>query len=147
MSGKKNSSQQQNGVEHTQMTSDPGRSAAEWVSLGVSLTILLALVGMVIYAYQTDGKQPPVIEVQTQLEQVRIEGDNFYLPLEIKNTGDLTAQEVNVQITLSGEQTPVESVALIIPVLAGGETASGIAVFQQDPTLGQIRMEISFLEP
>ena len=134
-------------TEHTKVTRDPDRSAAEWVSLGLSIAILILLTGLVLYAYLSDDETPPVIEVQPQLGQVRNESGSYYLPVEVKNTGNHTAQEVNVQISLFIENAQTESMTFTLPFPAGGEAARAVVVFQQDPALGELAVAISFREP
>jgi uncharacterized protein (TIGR02588 family) len=138
---------QKDPTEHTKITRDPGRSAAEWVSLGISIAILILLAGLVLYAYLSDREAPAVIEVQPQLEQVRNESGSYYLPIEVKNIGNQTAQEVSVQISLLVENVQAESITVTFPFLGGGESARAVVVFPQDPALGELDVVISFLEP
>ena len=51
-----------------------GRTTAEWVSLFVSVAIVLALVGGLIYQIFARGSRPPIIEVKPLMEEVRQEG-------------------------------------------------------------------------
>jgi uncharacterized protein (TIGR02588 family) len=129
------------------VTNDSKRSVAEWVSLGISLGILLILLGLVFYTYLRNGDQPPIIDIQPQIIELRNESGGYYLPIDVTNTGSQTAQEITVQITLSVENASIESMSFSLPFLGGGESARGVVVFQQDPTTGELSTGASFLEP
>ena len=131
----------------TEKTNDPGRTTAEWVSLGVSLLIVLALAGLVTYDYFATGNEPPTIEVTPQLEQVRQEGDAFYLPVEVANTGDQTAQDVSVEVALQAGEGDPESAQFTVAFLPGGGTEEAVVVFREDPSRGEISSSISFVRP
>ena len=124
------------------------RSVAEWVSLAISATIVAGLVGLVLYQHLARGDRPPSIDVRPQLEAVRGEAEAYYLPVEIANRGDRTAEDVRVQLVLSADQGRRQAAELRIDFLPGGGTASGTAVFQDDPARGRLAVEmLSFLEP
>ena len=125
----------------TEQTSDTRRSAAEWTTLIISSLIVMALAGLVIFQAVSGGTEPPNIEVEPQLTEVRSEGDSYYLPLSITNSGDLTGEEVEVEATLtSGEEE--ETSAVTIAFLAGGETESATAVFSSDPREGELEVRV-----
>ncbi len=142
-----NNQKQQEGIERTKVTRDPARTTAEWVSLVISLTILIMLIGLLLYAFLKDEDRPPVIEVQPQLEQVRRESGSFYLPVEVENLGSQTAEDVSIQMTLSNENAHMEAVTFNIAYLSGGETVNRVVIFQQDPSTSELVATISFLGP
>ena len=124
-----------------------GRTGAEWVTLSISVLIIASLVGLLTYLYFTQGTDPPIIEVEAKLEEVKQQGDSYYLPLTITNTGEKTAEDVQIEVSLdSGEGDP-ETVTFTILFLAGSEPDYETAVFTKDPSEGELSYVISFSTP
>lgn len=124
------------------------RSRAEWLTLGISVTLLIVVVGLVIFEYVSHGSRPAVIVVEPQPRAVRQEGDAFYLPVEISNRGDLTVEDIQVQISLSSSRGQHHLARLSLKLLAGGDTEQGVVVFPADPRQGDLTVDsISFFEP
>lgn len=143
---------QQGGQGRQQETSsaqDSGRSPAEWVSFGISLAILLLVVGLLGYEHFTRDNRPPTLVAQPLIEQVRHEGDSYYLPVDVANQGDQTAGDVLVAVTLQpGGDQEEETAEFSILFLAGGQTAHGTAVLEHDPAQGELTVQVtSFTSP
>jgi uncharacterized protein (TIGR02588 family) len=128
---------------------DSGRSPAEWVSFGISLAILLLVIGLLGYEHFTRDNRPPTIEAQPRLEMVRHEGDLYYLPVDVANQGDQTAGDVQVAVTLKpGPDAKEETAEFAVLFLAGGQTAHGTAVLTHDPAQGELTVQVtSFTSP
>jgi uncharacterized protein (TIGR02588 family) len=124
-----------------------GRTGAEWVTLSISILIIAALVGLLTYLYFTQGTKSPVIQVEAKLEEVKQEGDAYYLPLTITNMGEKTAQDVEIQVSLASGEGDPESVGFTILFLAGNESDYETAVFSNDPAEGELSYAISFSTP
>lgn len=129
------------------MSQERQRTLAEWVTLGISLTIMLALVGLITYEYFGRGNRPAVIEVRPQLDELRQEAGAYYLPVEVTNEGDQTAASVWVELTLVAPDNGQESARLHVEFLAGGATEEGVVVFRQNPAEGRLEDRVSFLKP
>ena len=124
------------------------RSAAEWTSLGISAAIVLLLVGLVAYQQLTGGSRPPTIDVMPRLDQVRRADDAYYVPVDIANRGDLTAQDVRVRLSHASDRGRQQSSELRVDYLAGGATTHGTVVFRDDPSQGSLGVDmLSFLQP
>ena len=125
-----------------------GRSAAERTTLAISLAILALLVGLVGYQYVDGGADSPIVEVRPQLQAVRREGEAYYLPIEIANRGNRTAEDVLVRVSLASGEGRRESGEFQVPFLAGGATREGIIIFRADPARGELTVDtVSFVEP
>jgi len=117
------------------------------VTLSVSVAILSLLIGSVIYVSFAGSDEPATIDVRPVLEEVRRDGDTYYLPVQVTNEGDRTAEDVQVQLTLEAGEGEPASATFTIRFLAGGEGKRGVVAFQTDPSAGEIRSSVSFIEP
>lgn len=123
------------------------RTTAEWVSLFISVAIVLALVGGLVYQIFAGGNRPPTIEVKPLMEEIRQEGDSYYLSLDITNSGDRTAENVEVMLSLdSGEGDP-ETMQFQVQFLDGGETENQTVIFKNNPAEGELTHTASFHVP
>ena len=123
----------------------PGRDVAEIVTLVVSIAVVAALMGGVMYVQLARGDRLPAIEVRAVVDEVRAEGGRFYLPVEIENTGDQAAESVLIVVIQRVGEREVEH-ELLIDYLAGGGTADATAVLMEDPRRAGVRLEVrSFL--
>jgi uncharacterized protein (TIGR02588 family) len=117
-----------------------GRSRAEWTSLGISLAIVAVLVAILtVDQLQGPGREPRLTATVRQ-EEVRQEGEAYYLPVEVTNRGDLAARDVRVLVTLGAPLAAggagggeAEVAELQLDFVPGGGRAGGTAVFRQDP--------------
>jgi len=123
------------------------RTAAEWVTLSLSVLIVLALAGLVIYQQMVRGTEPPSIEVMPKLEEMRQEGDAYYVPIEVTNKGETTAEDIEVQLSLDTGEGQPETAAFTLKFLAGAESESQTVVFQSDPSKGKLTHVVAFSTP
>ncbi len=119
----------------------PKRSAAEWVTLSISLSILAVIVSLVAYIWINEKDQPPVLSVTNKQKIWEADGQ-FYVPFEIINKGGETAESVQLiaeleipgKVTQTGEQQ--------IDFLSRGEKEEGAFVFNEDPRKGQLTIRV-----
>lgn len=124
------------------------RSKAEWITLGISVLIVLSVVALTTYLYVTRTVSPAAMEVETHLNEVYRAGSRFYLPLTISNTGGTTGEDVRVRVAVTDPAGQQESAEVLIPFLAGGGSSRAVAAFASDPRYGQISAAVvSYLEP
>lgn len=121
------------------------RTRPEWITFGVSALILMVVVGLLVgRAFHTEATAAPVADRPGAPRQV---GDQFFVPVEIVNRGDLGAAEVQVvaELTIDGNTTSGDQV---IDFLGGGETQELTFVFADDPAEGELVIEVvGFAEP
>ncbi len=130
-------------------TSDPrGRTMAEWTTLGISLAILALVFATIAWLWTQDDSEPVTLEVTPVNESIRHEGDTWYLPLEVVNSGDATAEDVVIEASLDTGEGEPETAEITFTFLASGETARGTAVFTSDPSSGELTIRpVSFKDP
>lgn len=125
-----------------------GRSVAEWSTLAISAAILLTIVGLVTWlAFRGDERAPEIV-AEPHLDLLRDEASGYYLPVTIRNDGDITVQDAVIQGELDTGEGQPETADITIPFLSGGEEVRGTMVFQQDPTSGELTVSVtSYKEP
>lgn len=115
---------------------------AERVTFAIALLIVLTLVGLVLWAWATESKAPPLIAIQ-QSQEIRQEQQQFYVPFEITNSGGGTAESVQVIGELLENGQVVEDGEQQIDFLSSGETEEGAFIFNRDPRRSTLRIRVS----
>ncbi|HUP87463.1 MAG TPA: hypothetical protein VM143_17560 [Acidimicrobiales bacterium] len=112
---------------------------AERVSFGIALVVVLAVVGAVL-AQVPGSKEPAAPRVVVGRSQER--DGRFFVPVAVKNEGDQTAEnvQVNATLTIDGEEHTADQVVMF---LAGGETEDLQFVFEDDPAEGELVVEVA----
>jgi uncharacterized protein (TIGR02588 family) len=119
------------------------RSAAEWTTLAVSIFLILGLLALVTYVSMTGGNDLPIVEARPLDQEMRHEGESYYLPVAVTNRGGRTAEEVVVEAELAGRDGSSEASEFTLDFLAGGETREGTAVFATDPSAGELTIDVA----
>jgi uncharacterized protein (TIGR02588 family) len=119
------------------------RSAAERTTLAISIVLILALLALVTYVSVSGGSEPPVVEARPLNQEIRREGESYYLPVAVTNQGGRTAEEVVVQVELAASDGSSEASEFTLDFLAGGETREGTAVFSMDPAAGELTIDVA----
>lgn len=120
-----------------------GRTVAEWTTLSISVILILGLVGLVTYISISGGSHPPIVEARPLDQEIRQDGDTYYLPVAVTNRGGRTAEEVLIMAELVTGEEPPESAEFTIDFLAGGETTEGTVVFAGDPSAAELTVRVA----
>ncbi|HEV2073517.1 MAG TPA: TIGR02588 family protein [Thermomicrobiales bacterium] len=132
----------------TSPSGDKDRSVAEWTTLGISIAILVFILGLTTYLYVRGGEKPAAILVEPQMQELRQDNGGYYLPVIVRNEGDPTVEEVNIEAELDTGAGEPETAQFTVNFLAGGEQVEGTFVFQHDPAEGDLTTRVmSFQEP
>lgn len=121
------------------------RSGPEWIIFAVSASILAAVIGvLLVLAFRTADPASPAADQPGPIRQV---GEEFFVPVEIVNHGDLAVSEVQVmaELTIDGVTTSGDQV---VDFLGGGEHQELTFVFTDDPSAGELMISVTgFAEP
>jgi uncharacterized protein (TIGR02588 family) len=121
------------------------RSGPEWIILGASASILAVVVGvLVVFAFRTAVPAMPAADPPGAARQV---GEQFFVPVDIVNHGDLGAAEVQVmaELTIDGATSSGDQV---VDFLGGGERQELTFVFDEDPADGELVISVTgYAEP
>jgi len=119
------------------------RTAAEKITFAISIALILGLVILVTYVSIVGGGEPPIVEARPLPDQIRQEGESYFLPVAVTNRGGQTAEEVTIQAELSSSNGSAETSEFTLDFLAGGETREGTAVFASDPDVGELTVDVA----
>ncbi|HVE94381.1 MAG TPA: hypothetical protein VNB24_05625 [Acidimicrobiales bacterium] len=119
----------------------PARSSAEWVTFAISLLLLSGVVAMI--AIQIPGEHLPPAPTVRQAGPVRATGGSFFVPVEVSNDGDDTAQNVQVLATYTSADGTETIADQVVDFLAGGETEELEFVFDEDPREGELDVSVN----
>ncbi len=103
------------------------RLTPELVVFAAAVAVLLALAGAIVVLWVQPQEAPSVtVEV---VGDVRLVGSQTYMTGEVRNSGDETAEAVQVigEMTLDGEV--VAAGEQVVDFLSGGETESVVFIF------------------
>ncbi len=131
------------------MSSNPEKqSTAERITMGISIAILAAVIGLASWSSFATGDSPPLIEVDVHMEDMRETNSGFYVPITITNNGGFTAQNATVTGELVTDEPEPETAEVTIDFLAGGESETAGLVFSTDPNEGELTVApTSYLDP
>ena len=123
------------------MTGSPRRSPAERTALGVSLAIVLAVLAAIGWIAATqNGSEGPSFVVE--IADVREAGLAHHVQVRVRNTGDATAENVQVHAELAVPGGPPLEGDQQLDFLAAGGEAELTFVFAEEPILDRLTIEV-----
>lgn len=124
-------------------TSAAPKSIAEWISLTVSLVILLGFVGAIIWLWIHQPTGPAQFSVLRGV--ARNETGLFHLPVTVSNTGGLAVGQVRVEGKLNNQGQEEVAVTTIdfLPVRAQEEV---VLIFRNEPSNAVVQV-VSYRRP
>lgn len=123
-------------------------TTAERITMGISIVILVGVIGLASWASFATGDARPEINVEVQMESMRETASGYYVPITITNDGGLTAQSVIVTGELVTDEPEPETAEVTIDFLAGGESEMAELVFFTNPNDGEFSVApTSYLQP
>jgi uncharacterized protein (TIGR02588 family) len=123
--------------------SDEGgrRHPAEWVAFGIASALLALVVGAILAFVATGPARPPRFTVSAP--QTRVADGAFHIRTEVRNTGEETAESVQVAAELVRDGETVAEGDQVIDFLPGGETREVEFVFSADPSSGLLDVRVT----
>jgi uncharacterized protein (TIGR02588 family) len=121
------------------------KNALEWSVFAVSLALIGGVVAALLYAQFTSHDRPP--SVHAALGTPTRAGDGFAVPLEVRNEGDATAAEVEIEVTLTSGDA-VERSTAVLAFVPHGSTRRAWVGFRHDPSRGRLHARVvGYREP
>jgi uncharacterized protein (TIGR02588 family) len=126
----------------TQGKNNAGRSPAEWVTFGIAAAVLSTVIGLVLYVWLGQQRQPPILSV-TYKKAIRQADTQFYVPFIIKNKGGETVESVRIFAELEINSDTKEQGEQEIDFLSGGEEQEGAFIFSKNPKSGKLNLRVT----
>ncbi len=111
----------------------------EWSVFGISLCIVVGILGFLTYESFTRGDTPPEIAIELGAPLPAESG--FRVPVTMYNAGDGTAEEVMIEVTLASAGAE-EISTLTVAFLPRHTSADGWVVFANDPGQGTLTARV-----
>lgn len=112
----------------------------EWLVTIISTVLVLFTLGFLVYQLITEEKTPP--NIQITLGEITKKDHAFAVPVQAKNTGTQTAENVVIEIVFSQTST-VEKAQLTFQYLPGKSTATGWASFSTRPKKTNLKARVT----
>jgi uncharacterized protein (TIGR02588 family) len=125
------------------------RTLAELVTLGISIVLLVGLVGTLAWLDLRSGDERVRIDVRPEFARAYEHDGVWYLPVTITNVGDRATDLLRVELTntAAGDDQP-EVAEFEYAFVSGGERVRGTAIFDAQPTRDSVQVdEIAITEP
>lgn len=116
----------------------PARSRAEWVTFAVASAVLAVVIGAIVSLWTSGPPDPPAFETRTV--SVRQVAGRFHVRTVVENTGDETAESVEVSAELTADGEPPQEAEQTVDFLAGGEEEEVEFIFTTDPGEGDLEI-------
>lgn len=103
----------------------------EWLVFALSLAIVLCTLGYLVYDGATSAKTPA--NIQLELGKPQPQSKYFMIPVSVTNSGDTTAETVQIEVTLENLGKEQEAAQLEIAFLPRRSKREGWVTFKTDP--------------
>lgn len=116
------------------------RSQAEWVTFAVASAVLALVMGAIVSLWLGGPPSPPSFDVRTF--SAREVGGRFHVRTSVENSGEETAESVQVGARLTAGGEPPEEAEQTIDFLSGGEEEEVEFIFGSDPAQGELEVQV-----
>ena len=116
----------------------PAKNWLEWSVFAVGLVLVLGTLGFLVRESLVAAGGPP--EVVARLGPPKAAAGGFMVPVEVRNMGQGTAEDVQVTMILELPQGGPEEAVLAIAFLPRDSRRNGWVTFQSDPRRGTLRL-------
>lgn len=117
------------------------KNVLEWSVFGVSLALLLALLGVLLFEALVDDEETP--ELTVEFGPLTSGNGQPALPVLLRNGGNRTVQELEIEVMLHALAGGAEeSVRLRFPYVPKNSALRGWVHFRRDPAQAEFRARI-----
>ena len=112
-----------------------GRKLAEWLTLGLSVVLVLGVAAFLLYSALQDHPPFVPLEVRVRPELARQTGDGqFVVPVEVRNLGRRSLKAITIHFSHASADGTTESGDFLIDHLGEGATHEAYLLLDQPPT-------------
>lgn len=112
------------------------KNPLEWAVFAVSLVVVLATVGHLVYDAATVRDAKPDLRIELGRPEPRSGG--FAVPVTVHNRGDETAEGVRVEVELAIPGGEPERAELDVTFIPRRSKREGWVTFRSDPSRGRL---------
>ena len=124
--------------EKAPLRTAPHTSTAEWIVAAVSATLVLGMIGFLVYDGVASPGTPP--DVTIEVDSIQQAGPGYLVIFRVRNSGRKTAADVNVEGELMADSGQVETSEITVDyVPARGQQRAGL-YFTRDPRRLNLRL-------
>ena len=121
------------------------KNRLEWTVFGVSVVLIAGVLGLLLQRHVTSGTGPAAIRIT--LGEAVSSGAAYAVPVEVRNSGDTTVEDVHVSVTLTGGGRG-ESSEVTLPYVPYRSQRRAWVTFSRQPSTGQLEARvIGYREP
>lgn len=121
------------------------KNRLEWTVFGVSLTLILCVVALLVREQVAGSRRPAALAV-TVGEPVRT-GESFAVPIDVANQGDTTAEDVRVE-AVGTWGSASERGETVLPFVPYRSHRRAWLTFTRDPGSGRLTARVlGYREP
>jgi uncharacterized protein (TIGR02588 family) len=121
------------------------RRLAEWLSFGVSLTLVLSVVGYLFWRLREPATDNVLVQVSLQLDRASEQQGRFIVPIRVKNPGFRTLRDLQVRVDYRQQGEP-RSLDVLVDYVGQSAEQLVYVYFDQNPSTLSVRAEaISYL--
>jgi uncharacterized protein (TIGR02588 family) len=117
------------------------RRLAEWITFGLSLTLVLALAAHLAWRLREPVTELVDARITPRLDRVAQQEGRFVLPLDIANPGGRTIRDLQVRVEYRGASGEPRSMDLLVDYLGQSSEQVVYTYFRDDPRTLSIRAE------
>jgi uncharacterized protein (TIGR02588 family) len=121
------------------------KNGLEWFVFGLSLALILSVAGLLLYQELTGGDAPA--SLVARVGEPRETAGGYVVAVDVRNEGDISAEDVRLQATLTwtGGSEQGEAVLPLVPYRSSRRVWIG---FTHDPRRGTIEVRVvGYREP
>lgn len=118
-----------------------GRNLAEWVSLGLSILLILGIGGYLLVEALRTGEPYVVAEAQLQFDRMVKKDETYILPMEVRNKGEHALRELKVQVTYTPPEGKEETRDIDLSYLGESSSQTMYLYFKDDPKTLNVKAE------
>jgi uncharacterized protein (TIGR02588 family) len=109
------------------------KNMLEWAVFGVSVVAIAAVLTALLTGGSNSGDTPPQLIVTVGAPAPV--ANSYRVPVTVENSGDRTAEDAHIEVSLTRGQETVERGELTIAFVPRGSTRTGWMTFHHDPRL------------
>jgi uncharacterized protein (TIGR02588 family) len=118
-------------------TSKIAKHPLEWIVFAVSLALVAGIVGFLAWDAVQEEDSPAVLSVELGRPEPRGSG-TWAVPVTVRNRGDETAENVNVEVTLETPGAEPETADFEAAFVPRRSKSEGWVMFRNDPSRGKL---------